>query len=287
GAVLQLTGEASFSETSDLDVDGTLRVLGGATTLNGSADIADLNVQSGTMVIADSSAVNNLLLTGGTLEILGGASLSSVDVQGGVLVLAGDVEISASFAQTAGTIQLVGGATLDLSAFVLTGASISGSDANDFIDATGSGDTVFGGAGADRLAGWAGEDWLSGESGADTLIGGGGRDTLTAGDGADLFVFDILETDENSDLLIDFAGSGLDGDTIQLRGSVFSSIGLSLTANEFAFGTQAQDGDDRIVYDQSEGILYYDSNGNVDGGQVLLATLANRADLSVSDFQII
>ncbi|MEA3012136.1 MAG: hypothetical protein QOD42_681, partial [Sphingomonadales bacterium] len=46
-------------------------------------------------------------------------------------------------------------------------------------------------------------------------------------------------------------------------------------------------GDDRIVYNQATGQLFYDADGNGAGGAILFATVAGTPTLGVSDFAVI
>ncbi|EDL49208.1 hypothetical protein ED21_21049 [Erythrobacter sp. SD-21] len=41
----------------------------------------------------------------------------------------------------------------------------------------------------------------------------------------------------------------------------------------FQLGTEADDADDRIIYDQTTGNLYFDADGNGEGEQILVANL--------------
>ena len=78
-------------------------------------------------------------------------------------------------------------------------------------------------------------------------------------------------------------------DRIEIKGSNFSE-GLAngvLPSSQFVLGTTAGDSDDRFIYDQSEGDLFFDVDGNGGNNPVLLATLSDRANLSASDIRII
>ena len=52
-------------------------------------------------------------------------------------------------------------------------------------------------------------------------------------------------------------------------------------------GTQAQDADDRIVYNSANGQLFFDADGNGAGAAVLFATLNGSPTLAASDFAVI
>jgi Ca2+-binding RTX toxin-like protein len=75
-------------------------------------------------------------------------------------------------------------------------------------------------------------------------------------------------------------------DTIVLDRAVFNGIASSgaLAAGAFHLGTAAGDADDRIVYDQATGRLFYDADGSGAGAQVLFATLTPGAALGAVDF---
>lgn len=137
-------------------------------------------------------------------------------------------------------------------------------------------ENVVGNAGNNVIRGGVGSDTLNGAAGNDTLHGGEGRDQLIGGSGADTFVFDTAVMKTTADSILDF--SIAEGDRIYLSHKIFSGLGLGqLSANAFALGTEAQDQDDRIIYDQANGRLFYDLDGT--GGAtrdirpVLFATL--------------
>jgi serralysin len=60
-----------------------------------------------------------------------------------------------------------------------------------------------------------------------------------------------------------------------------------MNAALFFAGAAANDADDRIIYDQTSGALFYDNNGNVAGGASLIATLTNKPVLTAADFVVI
>jgi Ca2+-binding RTX toxin-like protein len=127
---------------------------------------------------------------------------------------------------------------------------------------------------------------LYGNEGANILNGGGGSDTLVGNGGADSFAFTTALGANNVDTIFDFA-SGTD--KIALDDAVFTAIGGlgTLNPNAFFAGTAAHDADDRIIYDQATGSLYYDADGNGAGAAILFATLANHQAVAASDFTVI
>ena len=52
-------------------------------------------------------------------------------------------------------------------------------------------------------------------------------------------------------------------------------------------GSAALDADDRIIYDQTTGLLYYDADGNGAGAAVLFAGVAGLPALTAADFTVI
>ncbi|WP_225007977.1 MULTISPECIES: ELWxxDGT repeat protein [Novosphingobium] len=175
--------------------------------------------------------------------------------------------------------------------------TITGTDANDTLAGATQTDIIKGLGGDDRLDGKGGDDQLFGGSGADTLLGGNGNDTLrgstgvdvlTGGAGRDVFVFDSAP---ERDTITDFV-SGTD--KIRLSPKVFAGIGHigTLTADEFwsaADATSAHDASDRVVYDTSTGVLWYDADGQGGAGAVAIAQLGatTHPTLAFSDIQIV
>ena len=160
---------------------------------------------------------------------------------------------------------------------------------------TGTGNTsVTGNALANNLAGNDGNNVLNGGAGADILVGGAGSDTLnggteidtlTGGAGNDSFVFNAALSASNRDIIMDFT-HGVD--KFHLDNAVFTKLGAAgaLSSAFFATGT-AHDANDYIVYNQTTGGLFYDSNGSGSGGMVQFATLVNKPVLTAADFQVI
>jgi len=115
-----------------------------------------------------------------------------------------------------------------------------------------------------------------------------GNDYLQGRDGADTFAFTTALGATNVDQIADFV-SGTD--RIALDDAIFGvGIGTpgSFNANAFRAGTAAQDADDRIIYDQLTGQLFFDADGNGAGAQVLFATVASLSTiLNASDFTVI
>ncbi|WP_225011228.1 M12 family metallopeptidase [Novosphingobium percolationis] len=150
--------------------------------------------------------------------------------------------------------------------------------------------TLIGNGGANVLRGLVGNDVLEGGKGADKLIGGKGKDVLTGGAGKDVFVFDDAATVR--DTIADF--SHKQGDRIQLSQSAFSAFGYTgaLHAEDFyaaAGATKAHDASDRIVYNTTTGLLYYDADGLGGTAAIAVALLGTGTHpaLAYGDLQIV
>ena len=180
----------------------------------------------------------------------------------------------------------------------VTGSTALNVDAADMPD----GITLIGNAGANRLTGTefadvitggGGNDTLIGGAGEDTLNGGAGNDVLTGGEGADCFVFNsVLNSTSNKDRLTDFE-PGID--KINLSLAIFKALGSAtgeMGEERFwaaADAVKGHDLDDRIVYNTSTGVLYYDADGSKSGLPVQIAVvgITEHPELSYGDFQLI
>lgn len=143
-------------------------------------------------------------------------------------------------------------------------------------------------AGNDSLSGAAGNDTLLGDAGDDYLNGGAGRDRLTGGSGADKFVFDTTPNSRtNADIITDFRSSH--GDKLGFDDSVFTMLrGGVTTANlRINMTGRAQDTDDYLILNSTNGKLFYDADGNGRGTAITIATLTDVNTLSHHDFFII
>jgi Ca2+-binding RTX toxin-like protein len=174
---------------------------------------------------------------------------------------------------------------------------ITGSNGNsgDTLNGLNGDDILYGntnsGGQTDILYGLSGNDTLFGQDGADILQGGLGNDKLHGGADADRFRFAFEETKDLTaygvDQILDFSS----GDKIDLDDALFDGIGTSTTgllATAFKAGLNNIDADDRIIYDQSTGKLYYDADGSGTAhGLILFADFVDGTVLGVSDFSVI
>ena len=153
------------------------------------------------------------------------------------------------------------------------------------IDGTGNAlNNVLAGNGESNvLSGLGGTDALLGHTGDDVLIGGTGRDTLIGGIGADAFVFDVLETSANRDRIADFEHGT---DTIALSAAVFTALAAGEPVT-LRYGAVAATAEDRLIYNQTTGVLAYDADGtNTGAALVKIAVLTGAPTLDAADLLI-
>ncbi|NBZ89453.1 calcium-binding protein [Stagnihabitans tardus] len=138
-------------------------------------------------------------------------------------------------------------------------------------------DRMTGDAADNRLEGRGGNDTLVGGLGADTLVGGQGLDLLTGNAGADWFVFGT--PDGNVDRITDFA-RGVTPDRIVVQAFDFGIFDLApgaVAAGAFILraDNQAQQADDRFIFDTTTSTLWADFDGN--GAEVAIAVCQVQA----------
>ncbi|MGC2857252.1 nidogen-like domain-containing protein [Novispirillum sp. DQ9] len=157
-----------------------------------------------------------------------------------------------------------------------------------FENLTGSvyGDTLTGTNGANILSGLSGDDTLLAGGGNDVLIGGDGADVLTGGAGTDRFRY--LSTSEGGDTITDFTPRT---DRLEFASTAFGRMRVGALAGirfqSLAASGNATTRDARFVFNQQEGALYYDADGNRAGTGVRIATLTNVNTLSASSIFIV
>jgi hypothetical protein len=164
---------------------------------------------------------------------------------------------------------------------------ILGGVGTDSISGFGQDDLLSGESDNDRLSGGTGEDSLLGGTGNDRLFGGDGNDILRGGSGGDAFIFHTNpQASAGTDIIRDFS---VVDDTIWLDDKVFTTVGPDGRLKSWVFwtGTEAHDATDRVIYDRSNGTLYYDPDGTGATEQVAVAKLTSGLKLSYADFQVI
>jgi len=141
----------------------------------------------------------------------------------------------------------------------------------------------------DRLVGNSVANNLAAGAGSDTLAGGAGNDTLSGGAGGDTFILDVAPGSANFDVITEFTSGA---DRIRLDANAHANLGFGgdFSAGDARFAANAtgtaQDGSDRVVYNTSNGQLWYDADGNGAGVAQLLATLTAAPTLAATDFVV-
>jgi Ca2+-binding RTX toxin-like protein len=106
--------------------------------------------------------------------------------------------------------------------------------------------------------------------------------------GADAFVFNVPVTTANRDKILDF---NVAADVFWLDNAVFATIGpngaLAAAAFQAGASSAAANANVRIVYNTTNGQLFYDSDGSGAGASVHFATLSAGLALTNADFLVI
>ncbi|WP_219907620.1 Calx-beta domain-containing protein [Aphanothece hegewaldii] len=140
------------------------------------------------------------------------------------------------------------------------------------------------GTGNDSLTGASSNDSLNGLAGNDTLVGGEGNDTLTGKAGLDNFVFNLPS--EGIDTITDFS---VGDDTIVVSKVGFKS-GLTvgtLATTQFIQGAAATTANHRFIYNNTNGQLLFDSDGNGVNAAISIATLSTGLAMTNQDILVI
>lgn len=166
--------------------------------------------------------------------------------------------------------------------------SISAGFSDDTLIGNNLANTLRGGGGHDTLIGGDGNDWLDGELNDDVMTGGAGKDRFA--------LSDLGYSVTSRDTITDF--SHAQGDRIVLnRYVVASGATQGLSTLDFAQfyaapgAKSAHDASDRIVYDTSSGVLYFDVDGIGGKAATAIALLTgpdnSHPDLTYTDFLLI
>ena len=188
-----------------------------------------------------------------------------------------------------------------------------GGAGNDLLTGNALNNLLQGGSGNDRLSGQNGNDILNGGNGTDNLNGGNGNDTLwgggNSGSNFDISLIDNLNGGQGQDRFWfkrDYSFSSSPSlslssiedfvkgeDKIALSKASFNAISVDsgdLSATDFAVVTDdalATFSNARIVYSQSTGYVFYNSNGSAAGGQSRFAKVDPGITLDRNDFTVI
>jgi Ca2+-binding RTX toxin-like protein len=137
----------------------------------------------------------------------------------------------------------------------------------------------------DKLTGSAGNDRIEGKSGKDTIWGKSGNDILVGGTGKDSFTFDTKLGTDNIDVILDFS---VKDDTIRLNDTVFTKLKSGKLSPEcFVVGSKALDAQDRIIYNNKTGSLFYDPDGSGSTRAIQFAKIDAGLKLTAADFLVI
>ncbi|MGE4292687.1 MAG: FecR domain-containing protein [Desulfovibrio sp.] len=135
------------------------------------------------------------------------------------------------------------------------------------------------------------DDTIAGTNVVNILAGGLGHDKLAGGDGNDVFLFRSVT--EGGDTITDFqqaSGGCGDNDMLRFESSEFTYTNATWNASHFVAedidgnytGGAGSDSSAVFVYDTSGHQLWYDSNGNEDGGAHLVCTVGGADADSLS-----
>jgi Ca2+-binding RTX toxin-like protein len=143
--------------------------------------------------------------------------------------------------------------------------------------------TLVGNSAANLLEGGAGRDTLIGGKGDDILSGNAGGDVLTGGAGNDAFRFaGAYAAAGEMDVVRDFVHGA---DHIELEYYYFAAIGSgTFDAANFVAGTHASTTSQHVIYNQTNGILYYDADGSGAGAQIAIARFDGHPVIDAGDF---
>ena len=237
-----------------------------ADTLTGNAAANVLTGNEGNDTLNGLAAADTLMGVGGNDILDGGA--------GNDILNGGAGTDTATYATATAAV------TVSLMTTLAQATGGSGSDTLSLIE------NLIGSNFADHLTGGTGKNSLVGGAGNDSLDGGTGNDTLIGGAGLDGFIFNSTPNNStNWDTISDFS---VPDDTILLSQAIFGAAGGvgALSSSAFRVGTAAGDADDRIIYDQASGKIYYDADGAGAGAKVFFAQVTAGTVLTNADFQV-
>jgi Ca2+-binding RTX toxin-like protein len=171
-----------------------------------------------------------------------------------------------------------------------TAINASGNAADNVLTGNAGNNLLAGFDGNDTLTAGAGNDTLQGGAGNDRLTGGLGNDTLSGGAGADTFVFDIApNAATNADTLQDFTSGS---DVLAFSRAAFKGFAAigAVSVDAFWSGAgvnTAHDATDRLIYNTTSGVLWYDADGTGSSAAVAVATITGHPALAFGDLLII
>jgi serralysin len=131
------------------------------------------------------------------------------------------------------------------------------------------------------IQGSDGADQLWGSNYLTDFHGGRGADIIGCGKGVDRIHFDTTPVQGETDQIRYFQPGQ---DKIVIDPGVFGISPDNATHGWLALGSKPVDADDRVIYDSSKGLLWFDADGAGGKDPILIATLTNKPALGVSDF---
>ncbi|MEH1848583.1 MAG: calcium-binding protein, partial [Nostoc sp.] len=166
--------------------------------------------------------------------------------------------------------------------------TLIGGNGNDrlIVDYSSGDNLLSGGDGNDTLtaSGAYGKNTLIGGNGNDYLTGGSGNDSLYGGTGTDTFAFN--DYSGGVDQLYDFNATN---ELIQVSAAGFGG-GLSISSlqkSQFTLGTSATTSNQRFIYNNITGALFFDQDGSASGfTQVKFAQLSAGVTLTINNFVV-
>jgi Ca2+-binding RTX toxin-like protein len=269
---LFLTGTAAINGTGN-NRNNFISGNAGNNAINGGNGNDVLNGEDGNDTLIGGAGNDILLGEAGSDRMIGGVGNDNyyvntlADVVVETSTLAGEIDSVYS------SISYSLGANVERLFLTGTAANATGNNSNNFIS---------GNAGNNILVGGSGNDTLIGAAGNDTLIGSVGNDTLTGGAGSDRFVFQ--SRNQRVDRITDFNPVN-DFILVSARGFGGGLVGgRALASSQFRLGSVALDGDDRFIYNQTSGALFFDADGNGTAfARVAIASLTSGVALTSAD----
>ena len=262
--------------------------------ITGGTGIDTLRVTAG----ADSIAHGTILLTDANFQgmerVEVGAVVGRLNVENSDLQLINShYSLNAGATVSTSTTVLSGGTVVkNLNLVTVNASGISDAD----LDATTGGLSFEGNGNINTFIGTQNND---------TFIGNGGNDVLTGNAGADIFQLGkvhtqtvtgaatVVQTYTNVatnltgvDIITDFVSGS---DHLALNDDFFAALtsGVSVGNLVQGAGAVALDANDFLIFDSTNGALYYDADGNGAGLATQFATLTGVLTLTEADFSII
>ena len=270
------TGSAAGDTYSSIE-----NIIGGASgdNLSGTAGNNRIEGRNGNDVILGRSGNDTLIGGAGNDVLTGGAGADVLNGDTGNDTLMGgagaDVLNGGTGIDTASYADATSGVFADLVLTHLntgdaagdsysTIQNLTGSDFNDNLRGTFTGNLISGGGGNDTILGRGGDDTLQGGSGADAMNGGGGSNTVDYGDATSGVLADLVLTGLNTgDAAGDSYGNiqNLTGSDYNdsLRGTFIGNVMIGGAGNDTLWG---RGGDDRLDGGAGDDVLRGDADAD-------------------------